>query len=435
MQHRRWIGGMNLRTTVASMTVAILLIVMASQRVEGQTFSTLHSFSGLDGEMPTAGLTMDGTGNLYGTTQYGGTAGYGSVFKLVHTAGSWILHPLYSFPNDGGGNDGAEPYAGVTIGPDGNLYGTTTRGGGSAVYGTVFKLSPPASVCRSTLCPWRETILYRFSGGSDGIFSYGAVVFDTAGNLYGTTNLGGVGTCRQGFGCGVVFKLTRSGSTWTETVVYNFRGSLDAAYPVSGLVFDQAGNLYGTTSGGGSSDNCNGADGCGTVFQLAPSGSGWTETVLYRFTQGDDGAYPSGGVIFDNSGNLYGTTEFGISGNGTVFELTPSGGQWIYTLLYSLMSGQSGVGGPLGTLAMDAAGNLYGTTNQGGIGDCYGECGTVFKLTPSAGSWAYTLLYDFTDGTDGGQPYDGLIFDRNGNLYGTASIRAGGGGTVFEITP
>ena len=174
---------------------------------------------------------------------------------------------------------------------------------------------------------------------------------------------------------------------------------------------------------------------CGTVFQLAPSGSGWTETVLYRFTQGDDGAYPSGGVIFDNSGNLYGTTEFGISGNGTVFELTPSGGQWIYTLLYSLMSGQSGVGGPLGTLAMDAAGNLYGTTNQGGIGDCYGECGTVFKLTPSAGSWAYTLLYDFTDGTDGGQPYDGLIFDRNGNLYGTASIRAGGGGTVFEITP
>src|ERR1022692_486539 len=127
MQHRRWIGGMNLITTVASMTVAILLIVMAAQRVEGQTFSTLHSFSGLDGGTPTAGPTMDGAGNLYGTTQYGGTAGYGSVFKLVHTGGSWILHPLYSFPNDGGGNDGAEPYAGVTIGPDGNLYRSEER--------------------------------------------------------------------------------------------------------------------------------------------------------------------------------------------------------------------------------------------------------------------------------------------------------------------
>jgi uncharacterized repeat protein (TIGR03803 family) len=170
MQHRRWIGGISLRTTVAFVAAAILLMVTASQRAEAQTFTTLHSFSGLDGGMPTAGLTMDGAGNLYGTTQYGGTADYGSVFKLVHTGGSWILHPLYSFPNDGGGNDGAEPYAGVTIGPDGNLYGTTTRGGGSAAYGTVFKLSPPASVCRSTLCPWRETILHRFSGGAMGFF-------------------------------------------------------------------------------------------------------------------------------------------------------------------------------------------------------------------------------------------------------------------------
>ena len=434
MQYRRWNGRFGLKTAIAFIAVAILLIVMASQPVEAQTFSTLHGFSGTDGEMPTAGLTMDGAGNLYGTTQYGGTADYGSVFKLVHTGGSWILHPLYSFPNNGGGNDGAEPYAGVTLGPDGNLYGTTTRGGGSAAYGTVFKLSPPASVCRSTLCPWTETILHRFSGGSDGIFPYGAVVFDSAGNLYGTTNLGGVGTCYQGFGCGVVFKLTRSGSTWTETVVYNFRGSPDGAYPVSGLVFDQAGNLYGTTSGGGS-NNCSGFDGCGTVFQLAPSGSGWTETVLHRFTFGDDGGIPIGGLIFDNSGNLYGTTELAPFGDGTVFELTPSGGQWTYTLLYSLMSGQGGFGGPLGPLAMDAAGNLYGTTFAGGIGSCYEECGTVFKLTPSAGALAYTLLYEFTGGSDGGNPYDGLIFDRNGNLYGTASVRAGGGGTVFEITP
>ena len=181
-QRRRWIAGMDLMA-IPTMAVAILLIVTASQLAEGQTFSTLHSFSGLDGEMPTAGLTMDGVGNLYGTTQYGGVAGYGLVFKLVHTGGSWILHPLYSFPNDGGGNDGAEPYAGVTFGPDGNLYGTTTRGGGSAAYGTVFKLSPPASACKSAICPWIETILYRFSGGSDGNRPMDPVVFDRLGNL------------------------------------------------------------------------------------------------------------------------------------------------------------------------------------------------------------------------------------------------------------
>ena len=432
MQHRRWIGGISLRTTVAFVAAAILLMVTASQRAEAQTFTTLHSFSGLDGGMPTAGLTMDGAGNLYGTTQYGGTADYGSVFKLVHTGGSWILHPLYSFPNDGGGNDGAEPYAGVTIGPDGNLYGTTTRGGGSAQFGTVFKLSPPASVCRSTLCPWTETVLYRFSGGSDGRVPYGRVVFDRAGNLYGTTNLGGVGICREGVGCGVVFKLTRSGSGWVETVLYSFRNLPDGAYPVSGLVFDQAGSLYGTTSGGGM--RCS-LGSCGTVFQLAPSGSGWTETVLYSFTFGDDGAYPSGGLIFDNSGNLYGTTEVGISNDGTVFELTPSGGQWTYTLLYSLMSEHGGVGGPLGTLAMDATGNLYGAANEGD-GSCAPGCGTVFKLTPSAGGWGYSLIHEFMGGSDGGMPYDGLILDRNGNLYGTDSTAgAGGGGVVFEITP
>ena len=138
MQHRRWIVGVDLKTAMAFAAVAILLIVMASQPVEGQTFSTLHSFSGLDGGTPTAGPTMDGAGNLYGTTQYGGVAGYGSVFKLVHTGGSWVLHPLYSFPNDGGGNDGAEPYAGL-IAKKGNLYGATSGGGANGA-GTVFRV-------------------------------------------------------------------------------------------------------------------------------------------------------------------------------------------------------------------------------------------------------------------------------------------------------
>jgi uncharacterized repeat protein (TIGR03803 family) len=418
------------------MALAIPLIVMGSQPAEAQYFTTLHSFGGRDGALPAAGLTMDAAGNLYGTTYNGGTAGYGSVFKLVHTGGSWILHPLYSFQS---GNDGAEPQAGVTIGPDGNLYGTTTRGGGSAASGTIFKLSPPASVCRSTICPWIETILYRFSGGSDGNRPMDPVVFDRVGNLYGTTWYGGSDGC-GGSGCGVVFKLTRSGSSWTETVLYSFQDSPDGAYPISGLVFDQAGNLYGTTSEGGGGSNCSiGTTGCGTVFQLAPSGSGWTETVLYRFTGEADGSYASGGLIFDNAGNLYGTTVFGLTGNGTVFELTPSGGQWTYTLLYTLMSGESFEGGPLGTLAMDTTGNLYGTTFEGGYisaGLCVFGCGTVFKLAPFGGGWIYSLLYRFIGSTDGALPYDGLILDRNGHLYGTTSeAGAGGQGTVFELTP
>ncbi len=426
-QYRRTIGEVKL-TSIASLAVAMLLTLVLSLPAEAQTFTPLHGFSGMpDGATPIGGLAMDAAGNLYGTTQYGGAYGWGMVFKLVHTGGSWIMHPLYSFPSIySGRNDGAEPYAGVTIGPDGNLYGTTYFGSGSASFGTVFKLSPPASVCKSTLCPWTETILYRFTGGSDGDAPVGTVVFDSAGNLYGTTEAGGASSCFSGVGCGVVFKLTRSGSSWTETVLHTFLDSPDGSNPGGALVFDQAGNLYGTTANGGTGSS-------GTVFQLTPSGSGWTENVIY-----EGGA--SGGVIIDNAGNLYGDTAFAPTGDGTVFELTPSGGQWTYTLLYSLTSGISGIAGPFGPPAMDTSGNLYGMTVEGGdtygAGPCEYGCGTVFKLTPSAGTWVYSLIYDFTGGTDGANPTDGLILDRNGNLYGTASAAgARGQGTVFEITP
>jgi uncharacterized repeat protein (TIGR03803 family) len=433
-QHRGWIDGANLRMAIASMAVAILIIT-ASHIAVAQTFTALHGFNGMpDGATPIGGLTMDRAGNFYGTTQYGGADGYGMVFKLVHTGSTWIMHPLYSFPSifRQGANDGAEPMAGVTIGPDGNLYGTNTLGSGSSNFGTVFKLSPPASVCRSTMCPWTETILYRFTGASDGGVPSGPVIFDRNGNLYGNTSYGGV-TCGPGYSCGVVFKLTRSGSSWTESVLHAFSGSPDGANPGGALVFDRAGNLYGTAGYGGSAND-------GAVFQLTPSGSGWTENVIHNFDYFDDGAIPQGGVIFDNAGNLFGTTVFATTGDGTVFELTPSGGQWTYTLLYSLMSEQSGIPGPLGPLAMDSGGNLYGMTFEGGdvfgAGDCEYGCGTVFKLTPAGGGWAYSLLYEFMGGTDGARPYDGVILDRNGNLYGTASTGGERGqGTVFEITP
>jgi uncharacterized repeat protein (TIGR03803 family) len=440
LQRRKGICGLDLRTAIAFAAGAILLIITASQLAPAQTLNALHAFLGPEGATPTAGVTMDARGNLFGTTEFGGASGYGMVFKLVHKGGAWLLNPLYSFPDPRSGNDGAEPYAGVIIGSDGNLYGTTTSGGGSAAYGTVFKLSPPMSVCKSTICPWTETILYRFTGGSDGGVPFGPVIFDSVGNLYGTTESGGV-TCGQNFTCGVVFKLTRSGSTWSESALYAFQNSPDGAIPASGLVFDHAGNLYGTTTGGGTGLNCEG-NGCGTVFQLAPNGSGWTESVLQSFDYTNNGAVPQGGLIIDSADNLYGTTVFspGNNGNGTVFELTPSGGQWTYTLLSSIPETFFGITGPLGTLALDPTGNLYGTTV--GSGDAFGSglcqygCGTVFELTSSGGSWVFNLLYQFTGDVDGAHPSDGVILDRNGNLYGTASAGgAGGYGVVFELTP
>ena len=430
MQYRRTIGEVKL-TSITYLAVAMLLILVLSLPAEAQTITTLHGFSGMpDGATPVGGLTMDAAGNLYGTTEYGGAEGWGMVFKLVHTGGTWIMRPLYSFPSihHQGADDGAAPTAGVTIGPDGNLYGTDSAGSGSSTYGTVFKLSPPASVCRGTMCPWTETILYRFTGGSDGGVPSGPVIFDSAGNLYGVAQTGGV-TCGQGGTCGVAFRLTRSGSSWTESVLHAFSGSPDGAFPTSSLVFDRAGNLYGATASGGSAND-------GTVFQLSPSGSGWTENIIHNFDYFDDGGGPDGGIIFDSAGNLFGTTAFAPLGTGTVFELTPSGGQWSFSQLYALTSGQSGLPGPLGPLVMDAAGSLYGMTFEGGSGNCLYSCGTVFKLSPSAGTWVYTLLHEFTGGTDGGLPYDGVILDRNGNLYGTASMGgARGQGTVFEITP
>jgi uncharacterized repeat protein (TIGR03803 family) len=259
-------------------------------------------------------------------------------------------------------------------------------------------------------------VLYRFAnGGADGANpGSGDLIFDQAGNIYGTTTFGGKGY-------GVVYELTPSG---TESVLYAFSGS-DGYYPDAGVIFDNAGNLYGTTEDGG-------LNMLGTVFELTYSiGFGWAESFLYSFQNGNDGNQPSAGLIFDPSGNLYGTTSNGGSGGGgTVFELTPSGGGWTYSLLYSFTGGNQC--GPEGTLVMDGAGNLYGTTQCDGAHNK----GSVFKLTPSANGWTYTSLHDFTGGSDGGYPLCNVVFDANGSLYGTTY---GGGtqgvGVVWEIMP
>lgn len=423
----------NLRLLLSASLLALGIVV--AQPASAQSYAVLHSFTGgADGGNPYAGLTMDGAGDLYGTTRFGGT-GYGAAFKLAHSGAGWITTPLRSFLP----RDGDYPRAKLVFGPDGALYGTASTGGqgGSCEgdgCGTVFKLTPPATTCRSSYCPWTETVLYRFVGGTDGALPTSEVVFDRAGNLYGTTANGGhmgTGTCEAG--CGVVYELSPSHGGWTESTLYSFTGLDDGSGPYSGLVLDAAGNLYGTTTYGGTR-------GTGTVFELTFSGSGWTKTTLYNFQWNPDGINPVGSLIFDQAGNLYGATSSGggnplglclSNGCGTVFLLSPTNGGWAYTTLYAF-TGSAGDEFPNAGLVMDAAGRLYGTTSGAQPWSPYGN---VFRLSPSNGGWTYTSLYDFSGGTDGAFSYSNLVFDAQGTLYGTTS---GGGsdnsGVVFAIT-
>jgi uncharacterized repeat protein (TIGR03803 family) len=264
--------------------------------------------------------------------------------------------------------------------------------------------------------------LYRFTGGADGADPSSELTFDAAGNLYGTAAGGGNGNCTDG--CGTVFKLTHTNGGWSFSVLYTFTGQSDGWGPASPLVFDGAGNLYGTTPYGGQGSG-------GTVFELTPGASGWTLTTLYSFQGLSDGAYPRAGVTFDRGGNIYGaTTSFGAYGvAGTAFELVSPGGS--FNLLYGFPWMQYSNGGPWGSLTMDQAGNLYGTTYSDGA---FGF-GSVFKLTPGSGGWTYTSLHDFTDRDDGANPLGGVAFDANGDLYGTTTLGGTGNGVVFRITP
>ncbi len=434
-QTRLGSGRLNLWITVAATAIATLLIVAATP-AQAQTYTVIHSFTGSDGGNPAAGLTLDHAGNLYGTTTDGGNGctdyGCGTVFKLAHAGSGWVLNLLYKFS----GSDGLYPEARVVFGQDGALYGTTTAGGFSNG-GTVFNLRPPATVCRSFSCPWTETLLFQFNSQDNsgtGTTPLGDLTFDAAGNLYGTATNGGLFDNCTGTGCGVVYELTPSGGAWTQNIIYNFTGGSDGGHPHGGVIFDHAGNLFGTAFLDNYQDHAD-----GLIFEFSPSGSGWTETALYHFQGGNDGGNPVGGVIFDSAGNLYGATRGGgASDGGTVFRLTPSGRQWNFGLLYSL-SGIAGALGPQADLVMDSVGNLYGTTTDNGA---YGY-GSVFKLTPSNGGWSYTSLHDFTYGSDGAYPYYGsLVMDASGNLYGTAYAGGNSGsqctetcGVIFEITP
>jgi uncharacterized repeat protein (TIGR03803 family) len=467
----------------------------------------VHDFEGYpgDGANPVASLTFDKAGNLYGTTSSGGnndncgdsyyTASCGTVFELSPASGgNWTERVIYNFQ---GANDGCGPLSSVVIDAAGNLYGTTISNGGNQSncggYGTVFELAPGSGGT------WTESIIYNFN--NTGAYYPSGVILDEAGNLYGTAGLG--------YPQSVAFELSRGQSGWTENTLYVFSGGADGGNPSGDLLFDSSGNLYGTTALGGITSGCNGK-GCGTVFELSPAAGGWTEKVLYSFTGQSDGSDPQGGVlrvsadtlyatassgatagcdsgsasgcgailkltsspggnwkaaaiydfpppgdgsapysnlVSDASGNLFGTTSTGGTGSsgcpppgcGTVFELTRSSdGKWKKRVLYSF-TGTNGDGlDPMGGLIFDDSGNLYGTTLNGGNPACfnYYPCGTVFKLSPSVnGTWKETVIHTF-GGADGNLPAASLIFDKEGNLYGTTlSGGSASSGTVFELMP
>lgn len=400
-----------LRAAALAIAIVFALTAFVTQSAQAQTFTVLHDFTrGKDGASPEVGLSIDGAGNLFGTANSGGSAGFGTAVELARDHGGFDFKVLHTFTGGSvGSTDGGGPAARVIFGPNGTLYGSTTFGG-NANGGVVYNLGPRSPFIK-------ENILHSFTGGNDGSRPSGDLLVDQTGNIYGTASFGGA-TFN-----GVVFELTPSGSGFTEDVLYTFTGGNDGALPSSGVISDAAGNLYGTAGSGG-------AFGFGTVFELTGSGPSRTEQTLYSFQDASDGGFPSGGLIFDASGNLYGTTSTGgAGGGGTVFKLTPSGGgSFTFTLLFSF----TGSGGPAATLTMDAAGNIYGTTTNDGA---FGQ-GSVFKLTPSGGGFTFTSLHDFTGGTDGGRPFSNVIFDAAGNLYGT-TLQGGAdaAGVVFEITP
>ena len=275
-------------TATFAIILFFMLAAITDQPAQAQTFTVLHNFNNFpDGKYPKAGLTMDAAGNLYGTASQGGDPncnngdGCGTVFRLKRTAHGWFVDVLQIFT----GPNGYYPEDRVVFGPDGALYGTTA-GGGMLGFGAIFRLTPPPTICHAISCPWTETLLYQFQGGSDGDSPISEVLFDQTGNFYGTV---------EG---GEVYKMTRSGAGWTYSVIHTFNGGGDGSRPFAGLTFDQAGNLYGTTWLGG-------AQNFGTVYELMPSGGSWQESTLHSF---DPYLSPYAGVTFDPAGNLYGGT-------------------------------------------------------------------------------------------------------------------------------
>jgi hypothetical protein len=436
-------------------TLTFLLAAMLL--ISGAAFATKETvilpFNITNGMTPLSGFVADKAGNLYGVTSiggngncsdFGGGGGCGTVYELSPPAsvtGAWTETVLYNFQ---GGTDGDEVVGTLVFDKSGNLYGTTALGGAGVCTfgcGTVFELIHPATKGGT----WTKSTLYTFQGGTaDSAYPAAALVFDTHGHLFGTSQYGGGLDC-GGNGCGTVFELSppkQKGGAWTEAVLHTFVGptSTDAYAPSTSLIFDSAGNLYGTAGFGGLYNN-------GAAFEMNPpaaQGGTWSESVIYSFIGPPDGASPAAGLVLAPSGVFYGTASgWGPALAGTVFELDPpaqQGGAWTETVLHSFTLLTDG-GVPGAGVILDAAGNLYGTTAVGGNYSCNAGfndgCGLAYKLAPPAtkgGVWKETVLHAFTGGSDGIQPEAALIFGKFGLLYGTTEAGgASGAGTVFSV--
>jgi uncharacterized repeat protein (TIGR03803 family) len=386
------------------------LAMLATAPLQAQILETLYNFNTMaDGFEPIGGVVRTG-GSFYGTTPDGGAySTAGTVFKIDAKGNETVVHSFSGSP------DGYGPLAGLVKGSDGNLYGTTAYGGLYG-FGTIFEVSKTG----------QETVLYSFSGyPADGAYPQAGLIRDAAGNLYGTTEFGGPGSCQDNNGnaegCGTAFVFSNNG---VETMLHGFAyGTTDGQSPIARLLLDAAGNLYCTTYSGGTQE-------MGTVFKVTPSG---TETVLHSFAGAPDGAGPEAGLISE-AGIFYGTTyQGGASNYGTVFELTEEGQE---TVLYSFSALHRDGRSPAAALVRDSSGNLYGTTQAGGIETkyCDGGCGVIFKIS-SAGK--ETVLHRFAGyPIEGSSPIGPLLRDSLGNLYGTTfSGGTAEEGTVFEFAP
>jgi uncharacterized repeat protein (TIGR03803 family) len=425
------------KVALALACVVTITSFLTVPQLAAQTETVLYSFNsnGAGGDVPYAALILDSSGNLYGTARNGGGSaidgqGAGVVFELSPQAGGgWIYKVLHNFNNNP--KDGTEPEAALVFDSAGNLYGTT-QFGGIYGYGTVFELIPHANGT------WSEQIVHNFSlNGPDGYTPASSLILDAFGNLYGTTPEGGI------YGAGAAFELSpQAGGGWKEKLLHNFGSTNDGWGPI-GLVFgpagsDLAGNLYGVTFGGEDRQ----PDTSGTVYELSPQSDGsWKETHLLSIpgASGSAPANPDAPPVFDQAGNLYTTSYLGGHyGRGTVFELSlKAGGGWSNKTLHSFLSTLGDGEQPLGGVIIDTSGNLYGTASENGLTN--ESMGIVYELTPqTSGLWSETILYDFSqlELANGTQPGAGLIRDSAGNLYGT-TIYGGtyDGGAVFEVTP
>lgn len=388
------------KLTLSGLTLAVLsvLVLIDARPAHAQTETVLYNFAGgSDGAVPFSRLASDGAGNFYGTTYFGGAFGAGTVFELSPDGhGGWYEKVLYSFD---GGTHGGNPWLSYVIfDKAGNLYGTACTGGANG-HGVVFELSPVGK-------RWKETVLHSFTDTMDDALPVNGLIMDAAGNLYGATFYG------------AVFELSPSGGHWTEQVIYDFATNLHA-----GLTMDAAGNIFGATFR--------------YVFELSPNGGGvWNPDVIYNFTgPPKDGSNPDDTLVLDQAGSLYGTTTAGgASNNGTVFKMSHGKNGWTERILYSFKGVRKNDGsGPFAGIVFDAKGNIYGATQSGGK---HGD-GTVFELAAPVGKGKYVekVLWSFS-GADGHAPFADLILDSAGNLYGTTT--AGGSsnnGVVFEVTP